>query len=299
MISGWPGAPRPRGSAAPQEQGVITGFLIGLREGVEAALIVGIIVAYLVRTGNRDRLPLVWLGTAAAIAASVLLGALLFVTVGSLDEPYEQLFEGAAMLLAAGVVTWMLFWMRSQARTVRGALEADIARSLGTGGALGLAVLAFVAVVREGIESALFLFGQVAAAGTASNDDPVAVLAGAAVGLLVAAAIGYLVYRGSTRLDLRTFFTWTGVALIFVAAGLVSRSVHEFAEIGVIAIGTQTAFDVSGVLPHASGVGQFLRAAFGYSSQPEVVTVVAYLAYLLPVLYLYLRPARPASAEAS
>ena len=123
---------------------MITGFLIGLREGVEAALIVGIIVAYLVRTGNRDRLPLVWLGTAGAIAASVLLGAVLFVTVGSLEEPYEQLFEGAAMLLAAGVVTWMLFWMRGQARAVRGELETDVARSLGTGGALGLAVLAFV-----------------------------------------------------------------------------------------------------------------------------------------------------------
>lgn len=278
---------------------MITGFLIGLREGVEAALIVGIIVAYLVRTGNRDRLPLVWLGAAGAIAASVLLGALLFVTVGSLEEPYEQLFEGAAMLLAAGVVTWMLFWMRSQARTVRGALEADIARSLGTGGALGLSVLAFIAVIREGIETALFLLGQVTAAGTASDGDPVAVLAGAAAGLLAAAAIGYLVYRGSTRLDLSTFFVWTGVALIFVAAGLVSRAVHEFAEIGVISVGSQTAFDVSGVLPHASGAGQFLRAALGYSSQPEIVTVVAYLAYLLPVLYLYLWPARPASAEAA
>ena len=118
------------------------------------------------------------------------------------------------------------------------------------------------------------------AAGTASEGDPAAVLAGAAVGLLAAAAIGYLVYRGSTRLDLRTFFTWTGVALIFVAAGLVSRAVHEFAEIGVIAMGTQTAFDMSGVLPQASGVGQFLRAVLGYSSQPEVVTVAAYLAYV-------------------
>ena len=277
---------------------MITGFLIGLREGVEAALIVGIIVAYLVRTGNRDRLPLVWLGTTGAIAASVLLGALLFVTVGSLEEPYEQLFEGAAMLLAAGVVTWMLFWMRRQARAVRGALETDVARSLGTGGALGLAVLAFVAVVREGIETALFLFSLVTAAGPATDGDPAAVLAGAAAGLLAAAAIGYLVYRGSARLDLSTFFVWTGVALIFVAAGLVSRAVHEFAEIGLIAIGTQTAFDVSDVLPQASGVGQFLRAALGYSSQPEVVTVAAYLAYLIPVLYLYLRPARPAPAPA-
>jgi len=203
------------------------------------------------------------------------------------------------MLLAAAVVTWMLFWMRRQASSVSSELQAAVDRSLTEGTVLGLVILAFTAVIREGIETALFLFGQVTAAGTASDGDPVAVLAGAAAGLLAAAAIGYLVYRGSTRLDLSTFFVWTGVALIFVAAGLVSRAVHEFAEIGVISVGSQTAFDVSGVLPHASGAGQFLRAALGYSSQPEIVTVVAYLAYLLPVLYLYLRPAHPASAEAA
>jgi high-affinity iron transporter len=280
---------------------MITGFLIGLREGLEAALIVGIVVAYLVRTGNRQRLPLVWAGALAAVAASVLVGGLLFVTVGSLEEPYEQLFEAAAMLLAAGIVSWMLFWMRSQGRAARGNLERDVARTLGTGSAIGLVALAFIAVIREGIETAVFLFGQMTAAGSVVEGDPgdaALVLVGAVLGLFGAAILGYLIYRGGTRLDLPTFFTWTGVALVFVAAGLVSRAVHELAEIGVLAFGTQTAFDFSGVLPHSSGAGQFLRTLFGYSSQPELITVVAYVAYLLPVLYLYLRPAQPVPAGA-
>ncbi len=287
---------------------MINGLLIGLREGVEASLVVGIVVAYLVRTGNRQHLPRVWAGTLGAVAASVLLGLVLYVTVGDLRAPYEQMFEGATMLLATAVVTWMLFWMRGQSRALRGNLEAQLARALTSGGAWGLAVLAFSAVIREGIETSLFVFGQVTAVagagttGAGATGGAAGVLAGTIVGLVVAAGIGYAIYRGSRRVNLRVFFNWTGIALVFIAAGLVSRAVHEFVEVGAIRIGTQTAFDARGILSQDQTVGSFLRAVLGYSSQPEVVTVVVYLLYVGAVLALYTLPqrqARPVQPQAA
>jgi high-affinity iron transporter len=265
------------------------GFLIGLREGVEAALILAIVVAYLVRTDNRAQVGRVWLGAGLAMIISVALGLVLFNTAGGLEEPYEQYFEGSAMLLAAGVVTWMLFWMRRQAAGMRGALHAQIDRAIGEGTVLGLAVLAFTAVIREGIETSIFLAAQA----TSADTGAASVLTGALVGLAAAAGIGWLFYTGSRRINLRTFFTWTGVALVFIAAGLLSHAAHEFIEVGVIPFGTQTAFDISGLLPHDDGIGQFLRAIFGYTSTPEVTTLVVHVAYLVVVLALYLRPVRP------
>lgn len=273
-----------------------SGLLTGLREGVEAALIVGIILAYLARTGNRRHFGRIFLGTAAAVAVSLIAGAALFLTIGEFGEPYEQLFEGATMLLAAGVVTWMLFWMRRQAGSARGDLEAAVDRSLGEGTLFGMTVLAFTAVIREGLETALFLVGQAASA----ESGALAVFAGAVVGLGLAVVIGAAFYKGASVVDLRTFFRWTGIVLIFIAAGLVSRAVHEFIEIGLIGIGTSPAFDLSAVLPHKAAdgtpggivllTGQFLRALFGYSSQPEVLTAVAWVAYVAIVLPLFLRP---------
>ena len=274
---------------------MINGLLIGLREGVEASLVVGIVVAYLVRTGNAAQLPKIWAGTAGAVAASALLGLALYATVGELGTPYEQLFEATAMLVATGVVTWMLFWMRSHARAIKGELESQLARTLGEGSAWGLAVLAFTAVIREGIETSLFLFGQITAArgpGPGASGDQLAVLWGALAGLLLAMAIGYAIYRGSRRLNLRAFFLWTGIGLVFVAAGLVSRAVHELIEVHVVGVGTQTAFDISALLPSERGPGQLLNAVFGYSSQPEVVTLVVYLAYLVAILAFFLAPQR-------
>jgi high-affinity iron transporter len=272
-----------------------TGFLIGLREGVEAALIVAIVLAYVVRTGNGRHIPKIWLGSGVAVVLSIGLGLLIFNTVGAFEEPYEQLFEGSAMLLAAVVVTWMLFWMRRQAASVGGQLRAAVDRVVSGGGAWGLALLAFTAVVREGLETALFLVGQATAASQADG-GAASVFVGALVGLLLAVAIGYGLYRGSRRLDLQAFFRWTGIALIFIAAGLLSQAVHEFIEIGLIPFGTQTAYDISAVLPHREGIGQFLRALFGYSSTPEVTTLIVYVAYLVIVLTLYLRPISPRSA---
>ena len=273
-----------------------TGLLTGLREGVEAALIVCIILAYLARTGNGRFAGPIWVGVAAAVVASLTIGIALFVTVGGLPEPYEQVFEGVTLVVAAGVVTWMLFWMRRQAGTVRGELQAAVARVLDRGGVVGLALLAFTAVIREGLETSIFLVGQVQAAanagGGADSGGPLAVLLGALVGLVAATALGYGFYRGSRRIDLPRFFRWTGIALVFIAAGLLAGAIHEFIEIGAIGIGTATAYDLSGVLSDTSGVGAFLRALVGYRSSPELLTLAVHLAYLVVVLGLYLRPLR-------
>jgi high-affinity iron transporter len=180
----------------------------------------------------------------------------------------------------------MLFWMRRQARSVKGELQAAVDRALDEGRFWGLAVLAFVAVIREGIETSLFLVGQVTSAESAAPN----VLVGALVGLAVAIGLGVVFYQGTRRINLASFFKWTGVGLVFIAAGLLSHGIHELIEIGLIPVGTQTAFDVSTWLPHETGIGQFLRALFGYTATPEVITLVAHVTYVVAVLVLYLRP---------
>jgi high-affinity iron transporter len=278
-----------------------SGLVTGLREGVEAALILAIICAYLAKTGNRQYFSRIFAGAGLAVLLSALLGILIFVTVGNFEEPYEQLFEAATLIAAASVVTWMLFWMRRQAASVKGELQSAVDKALDTGSANALAVLAFVAVIREGVETSLFLVGQASAA--SAEGGAVWVLVGALIGLAIAAVLGVGFYHGSRRLNLATFFRWTGVALVFIAAGLVGHAVHELIEIGVINIGTQTLFDISAVLPHepegGSILGQFLAALFGYTSTPEVTTFVVWLTYIVVVLTLYLRPVKRTPAPAS
>jgi high-affinity iron transporter len=278
-----------------------TGLLTGLREGVEAALIVSIILAYLARTGNQRHFSRIWAGSGAAIALSIVVGIVLFVTIHGLEGSAEQIFEGVATLLAAAVVTWMLFWMRRTSANIKGELHAGVDRALTEGGIWGLALLAFTAVIREGLETSLFLLGQVTAASEA-DAGAVSTLVGAVIGIGIAVVLGYGFYRGARVLNLQTFFRWTGIGLIFIAAGLVGYAVHELVEAGVIGVGTSRAFDISGVLPHSGDlaergpiviVGQLLRALFGYSSTPEWATLVAWLAYLVVVLSLYLRPVKP------
>ena len=265
-----------------------SGLLTGLREGVEAALIVSIVIAYLVRTGHGDQTGRVWLGTGLAAALSLVVGIAIYNTVGAFEEPYEQIFEGTTLLVAAGVVTWMLFWMRRQAASVKGELQAAVDRAVASGASWGLAVLAFTAVIREGLETSIFLVGQA----TSDRSEAIWILAGAVVGLAIAVLIGYGFYRGSRRLNLASFFRWTGIALIFIAAGLLSHGIGEFVEIGALGSGpwTATAFDISSVLSDEEGVGAFLRAILGYSAAPAILTLAAHVAYLVTVLVLYLRP---------
>src|SRR3954468_19922120 len=202
-------------------------FVVVLREGFEAALIVGLIMAFLDKTGQREgnERP-VWFGVAAALALSAIIGAILFAAVGELDGTAEALYEGTAMLLAAAVVTWMVFWMRKQARTLGGHLRSQVSTALVAGGGFALASVAFVGVAREGLESALFLFASVGDSGVAET-----VIAGG-LGALTAAMLGILFYKGTIRMDLRRFFMVTGVLVIGFAAYLIAGGLHELGEAG-------------------------------------------------------------------
>ncbi len=199
-------------------------FVITLREGFEAALVIGLILAYLAKTDQREHAPAVWWGVLAAAALSVMVGAVLFASGGELHGSSEAVYEGTAMIAAAGVVTWMAFWMRKQAATIGAHLREQVSESLRAGSALGLASVSFIAVGREGIETALFLF--------ASTEDsgPIAVIAGI-LGLCTALGLGVAFYRGALRIDLRKFFTVTSLLVIGFAAFLLFGGLHELSEV--------------------------------------------------------------------
>ena len=268
------------------------GLLTGLREGVEAALIVGIIASYLVKIGRADRLASVWFGVAAAVLASAAVGVFAFVALGSLQGTAEQIIAGTTSLLAVVILTYMLFWMRKQAITLGADLRSGVDRAVASTSVLGLTLLAFTAVIREGFETALFLLGQT----TAAAGEGLAVVLGAVVGLLIAAGIGVLIFRAGLRLNLSSFFNLTGAALVVIASGLLSYGVHEFIEVGLLPALINPVYDISAILPHKEGIGQFLRAIVGYSSTPELTTLLAQGAYLLFGLFYYVRPVRRAAA---
>ncbi len=259
-------------------------FLIMLREGLEAALIIGILLAYLAKTGNRGKQGAVWTGVGLSLVMSVLAGAVIFGTAGELEGRAEQLFEGAATLAAAAVLTYMIFWMRKQAINIRAHLQAQVDAALQSGSTLALGLLAFVAVGREGIETALFLF---AAAKTAT---PVAATIGGLLGLGGAVVLGYLLYRGTYRLNLRAFFNVTSVLLLFFAAGLLVHGIGEFQEAGLIAPVIEHLWNTNQVLDEGSTVGSFLKALLGYDGSPSLVQVLAYALYLSLVGWGYFRP---------
>jgi high-affinity iron transporter len=264
-------------------------FVIALREGIEAALIVSIILAYLKQLGATDRSRLVWWGTGLAVALSVLVGTAVFAAGAEFEGTTEQVFEGLVTLAAVCVLTWMIFWMRRQGARIRTELQEKVDTALVTGG-LALAGLAFFAVLREGVETALFLFA--AARGTAvegAEVAPVAQLTGAALGLTLAVILGALLYRGGIRMNLRAFFRVTGWILIVVAAGLFAFSLHELQEAGWLPFLETHAFDLSSSLPDDAGGGAILRGLVGYNADPTWLEVVGWLAYLIVVGALFLR----------
>lgn len=271
-------------------------FVIALREGLEAALIVSILLAYLHKIGRSERTRAVWIATGIALAVSAVVGTVIFAVGAEFEGTGEQLFEGLVTLAAVSVLTWMIFWMRRQGGRIRGELQGRVDTAL-TGGGIALASLAFFAVLREGVETALFLYA--AAKGTAATSGGVAgQIAGAVLGLALAVTLGALLYRGGIRLDLRSFFRVTGAVLIVVAAGLFAFALHELQEAGVLAFLTATAFDVSAALPDDTGIGAILRSLVGYNADPSWLEVVGWLGYLAIVGAAYLRP-QPVSLRAS
>jgi high-affinity iron transporter len=267
---------------------VVGNYLIGLREGLEAVLVVSILIAYLVRIGRRDRLAPVWLGVACAVALSVLFGAVLTYTSTSMLRTFEarEAFGGTLSIVAVGFVTWMIFWMRRAARTIKAELTGRLESALAVGTA-AVAGMAFLAVGREGLETALFFWSAVQAAGSTA-----APVSGFALGVASAVVLGWLLYKRTVRLNLSRFFTWTGAGLAVVAAGVLAYGVHDLQEAGWLPGLTALAFDVSAQVPPGSWYGTVLKGVFNFSPQTTVLEAVVYLAYLVPVLYLFLRPAQ-------
>ena len=272
---------------------MVASFLLSLREGIEAALIIGIILGTL-RTLNRSEMtPAVWYGTLSAMLVSLITGVLLTAFGLSLEGAAEQIFEGVAMLLAASVLTWMIFWMNRQARSIKGELEAGVNRATSTGGTPALFSLAFLAVVREGIELALFL-----TAATFASDRQSTIL-GALFGLGVSIFLGWGLFTSTVRLDLRRFFQVTSFLLILFAAGLVAYGVHEFNEVGWIPPVIEHVWDVNPILDENSTVGLMLKALFGYNGNPSLTEVLAYLAYFVAIFFGLRWANRPAKALAT
>lgn len=261
-------------------------YLIGLREGLEATLVVSVLVAFLVKSDRKERLPQVWLGVGAAVVLSVGFGALLTFTAAHLGHRQQELFDAVTSLLATVFVTWMIFWMRRAARSLSGELRARLTDALEVG-TTAVVIMAFLAVVREGLETALLFFASVQGATTTASP-----LIGISLGILTSIGIGWGLYRSALRVNLTRFFTWTGLLLILVAAGIFKYGVHDLQEAGVLPGLTAYAFDISSVMPADSWYGALVAGMFNITPQPSVLETVAWLAYALPTLLLFLRPRR-------
>jgi len=272
---------------------LFSNYLIGLREGLEAALVVGILIAYLVKSGRRDRLAPVWAGVGLAVGLSLVVGALLTFTSRSLDFKAQEAFAGALSILAVGFVTWMVFWMRRQSRHLKHELQGklDTAAEHGTA---ALVMMAFLSVGREGLETALFLWPALQAAGSGAGPA-----AGAVLGLASAVVLGYLVYRRSVSLDLAKFFRITGGALLIVAAGVLAYGIHDLQEAGILPGLGSIAFDISRQVPPSSWYGTLVKGVFNISPTTTWLQAVAYVAYVVPTALLFFRKSPTAASSPS
>ncbi len=260
-------------------------FVTLLREGFEATLLVAIVLAYLVKIGRREDFRQVWYGVGAAVAVSLIVAGALFVTAGELEGTAEYVFEGTAMWVAVGFLTYMVLWMRRESRTVAQGIRRGIDSAVEGGGRLALMSLVFVMVVREGIETGLFIFG------ITRTSTPLQVALGAALGIAAAVALGYAVYAGGKRINLGTFFKVTGVLLILVAAGLLAHGVAEFQEAGLLPE-LVPLWDVSGapIIGEGALVSELLTAFLGWNPEATLLEFVAWATYLILVGFAFLRP---------
>ncbi|GLV86070.1 iron transporter [Streptomyces lavendulae subsp. lavendulae] len=265
-------------------------FLIGLREGLEASLVVCILVAYLVKTGHRRRLPPLWAGVGIAVALSLAFGALLQFGSSSLTFQAKEALGGTLSVLSVGLVTWMVFWMRRTARHLKSELQdkLDAALAIGTG---ALVITSFFAVGREGLETSLFIWTAVQATG-----DGVRPLIGALLGLATSVALGWLFYRGALKIDLARFFRWTGAMLVVVAAGVLAYGIHDLQEADILPGLHSLAFDISTTIAPDSWYGTLLKGVFNFQPDPTVLQAGVWGLYLVPVMALFLLPQRSPSA---
>jgi high-affinity iron transporter len=264
---------------------VFSNYLIGLREGLEASLVVCILIAYLVKTGRRDALRPIWTGIAVAVLIAMGFGCALEFGSQELTFEAQEALGGSLSIVAVGLVTWMVFWMRRTARHLKKELHGklDAALAMGTG---ALVATAFLAVGREGLETALFVWASVHAA----SDGTPRPLIGVALGLATAVLLGWLFYRGALRINLAKFFTWTGAMLVVVAAGVLAYGFHDLQEANWIPGLTDQAFDISGTIPPDSWYGTLLKGVFNFQPDPTVLQVTVWLLYLIPTLVLFFAP---------
>ncbi len=261
---------------------MIAAILLAFREGVEAALIIGIILGVLNRIGQTQLNRYIWLGAALAGGLSLLLASLLLGLGLEFEGTGEQIFEGTVMLLAASVLTWMLFWMKTAGKTLSRNIEHKAKNALKTGGG-GLLALSFFTVLREGVELALFLLA------IGQTSKPATLLSGELIGLGGAAILGWLVFSSSHRMSLRGYFRITNILVVVFTAGLIANSASEFIESGLIPAISNSIWNLNGLLPDTSQLGLLLKALVGYHSAPSLTVVLFYFAYLIPVtIYLFL-----------
>ena len=264
---------------------MLANFLIGLREGLEAGLIVGILVAYLNKLQRRDILPRLWVGIGAAIVISLGVGAILTWGPYGLSFQAQEILGGGLSILAVGLVTWMIFWMGKHARALKHELQSKLDAAI-AGAGIGIVVIGFVSVGREGVETALFIWASVASSGSA-----VLGTVSALAGILVSAVIAYLIYRGLVRINLSRFFTWTGLFLVLVAAGVLSYGIGDLQEAGVIPGFGQAAFSLAHIIQPSTWYGTILGGLFNFTPEPTWAQFVAWLLYLVVVTPLFLRSA--------
>ena len=272
-------------------------FIVALREGLEACLIVGILVAYIVKTDRKGYLKPLWTGVAAAVVLSIALGAFLTLTSVSLSERGQELFAGVTSFIAVGLVTWMVFWMKRTARTLRNELHGKLDSAVATG-PLALAGVAFIAVIREGLETSLFVytnFKTSADVNSSTVDSVTSSTIGLILGFALSITLGYLIYKSAIRLNLSKFFTYSGVALIIVAAGVLSYGIHEFQELGYLPGEEAFAWDVTSVIAKESVLSAFLSGTIGFDTTTSWLQLGVYVLYLGAVLVPYLAKPRTKS----
>jgi high-affinity iron transporter len=267
---------------------MLANFLIGLREGLEASLIVSILVAYLVKSNRKHEVRYVWFGVAAALALVVAVFAAINITFDQLPFKTQEIVGGTMSILAAILVTWMIFWMRRTARFLKSELEGQLSTALGP---LALATVAFVTVGREGLETAAIIWSTIKGSSTAQP------FIGATGGILVAVVLGFLIYRGAIRINLSTFFNITGALLIVVAAGVLAYGIFDLQEARVLPGFSDRVFDISSTIPPASWYGTLLKGTINFQPDPSWLQVIAWVGYLVPVLWLYLRKPKPAATK--
>lgn len=277
-------------SKQKEKERMLPSYLLSLREGLEAALIIGIVLGALQKIRRTDLAPALWFGVLAAVAVSALTAVMLTLFGMSLEEEAEQIYEGVTMLLAAGILTWMIFWMSSQAKNIKAELEEGVNKAAVTTGKRAIFWLAFIAVVREGVELALFITAAFFAG--SSNDlaaNTILTLAGVVLGLGTSILLGWSLLAATSRLNLRKFFQITGFLLILFAAGLVAHGIHEFNEVGWIPVVVEHIWDVNSIIDERSVLGELLKTLFGYNGNPSLTEMIGYFIYLVTAIYFFSR----------